>query len=147
MVERLTQLCLMQDAGSYAEIAAVLSQEFTGEPFSKNSCIGQVHRLRITNGHPPGFKRGESKPKQPKSKPVKADERPGRKRKTLERAAPTPLPVQKHKSGTVPLIELRHGDCHWPYGNRPFLFCGDPARDASQYCPMHHALAYTKPQR
>ena len=122
-----------------------MSREFTGETFTKNACIGQAHRLKITNGHPPGDRRQPVKPKPPKL--VKADERPGRKRPTKERAAPTPLPKQPHKSGTVPLVELRYSDCHWPYGDGPFLFCGDPAREASRYCEVHHALARGKPTR
>ena len=43
------------------------------------------------------------------------------------------------------LLDLEHGECRWPFGDGPFLFCGDPAQDNSSYCSGHHAIAWVKP--
>jgi GcrA cell cycle regulator len=37
----------------------------------------------------------------------------------------------------VSLVDLQSGDCHWPYGDGPFTFCGCAAVEAKPYCPQH----------
>lgn len=38
--------------------------------------------------------------------------------------------------------QLQNGDCKWPYGDGPFLFCGHPAIEGRPYCRGHCAIAY-----
>jgi hypothetical protein len=42
------------------------------------------------------------------------------------------------------LLELEGGDCRYPFGDGPFLFCGDPAQDKSSYCSGHHEICFNK---
>jgi hypothetical protein len=140
MINRLTQLCLMQDAARYSEIAEVLSREFATE-VTKNACIGCAYRVKISNGHKPGRHGTPKPPQKPKRKPP--DERPGRKRATAEKAAPTLPPQQSHLLGRVPFMELRYGDCRWPFGNSPYLFCGDTVDGHGPYCRTHRVLSTT----
>lgn len=39
------------------------------------------------------------------------------------------------------LMELEPGQCRWPHGDGPFLFCGHPVEGQS-YCSYHCRLAY-----
>lgn len=43
------------------------------------------------------------------------------------------------------LFELEDNDCRYPYGNGPYLFCGDPKQEQSSYCSHHHSVCWVKP--
>lgn len=43
------------------------------------------------------------------------------------------------------LVELEDNDCRFPFGEGPFLFCGDPVQGKSSYCAHHHAICYSPP--
>ncbi len=142
MVDRFTALCLMRDAGSYVVIAATLTAEF-GIHVTKNACIGKARRLGVTNGN--GHDRhAASRRKKPKPKPrKKPNERPGRKPVTSERAAPTPPPPSVSLPGQLSLFQLGPRDCHWPYGDGPFTFCGAATHQTGgPYCSEHHRVAF-----
>ena len=64
-------------------------------------------------------------------------------------ATPPPAePVRLRCVGVSPrlvsLIELKPGDCRYPYGGdkdgEPIVFCGHPRRDGSSYCTPHFHL-------
>jgi len=42
------------------------------------------------------------------------------------------------------LVALQPGQCKWPHGDGPFVFCGHPADAGEAYCPAHRARA-TRP--
>lgn len=46
----------------------------------------------------------------------------------------------------VSLEDLRRGECRYPYGDGPFLFCGHLKLEGSSYCPEHHALCTEAPR-
>ena len=54
--------------------------------------------------------------------------------KAPEKAAlrePTPSPILR--------------ECQWPVTNaRPWLFCGDPTKPGSSWCPRHHAIVFQR---
>jgi GcrA cell cycle regulator len=39
------------------------------------------------------------------------------------------------------LLDLEPGNCRWPFGNGPFLFCGHPSMEGSKYCTPHFYLS------
>lgn len=41
----------------------------------------------------------------------------------------------------VPLHELGPTQCHWPYGEGPYTFCGREKEVERVYCAAHQALA------
>lgn len=47
---------------------------------------------------------------------------------------------------SVTLDELQPDECRYPYGDGPFLFCGNPQQPDSSYCAGHHRLCWQKPQ-
>lgn len=38
------------------------------------------------------------------------------------------------------LLDLESGDCRYPFGDGPIVFCGHPAVDGSSYCLPHKIL-------
>jgi len=58
-----------------------------------------------------------------------------------------PEPVADVVPLLVPLVDLHAGDCRWPLGDGPFVFCALPALEGSSYCRAHHALATRAPYR
>ena len=50
----------------------------------------------------------------------------------------------------VPLIELKHNSCRYPYDRdveRGYLFCGLTKMSSTPYCPEHTELSYIPPDR
>ena len=43
------------------------------------------------------------------------------------------------------LVDLEKHDCRFPFGENPFLFCGEVKRDDSSYCDFHHRICWVKP--
>lgn len=44
----------------------------------------------------------------------------------------------------VPLLDLEHDMCRWAYGDRDFLFCGEPVKQGTAWCPTHYAVVYNR---
>lgn len=105
---------------------------------TRNAVIGRVHRLglslrgigktppvarpRITN--PIGTRKISRKP------PVV---RPPLEEIKLRCAAVEPM----HRN----LMDMRRGQCRWPFGSGPYLFCGHPIAHGSSYCEAHFLLS------
>lgn len=53
-------------------------------------------------------------------------------------AAWLPLPGTTPK----PLAEHQYGECKWPIGEAPMLFCCAPALEEKPWCAAHDAMAY-----
>lgn len=45
----------------------------------------------------------------------------------------------------VPLDKLTSGQCRWPFGDGPFVFCGVRVQFGRSYCEEHHAMAWKNP--
>lgn len=56
----------------------------------------------------------------------------------------SPVPDEP-KSRDLTILTLNLGQCRWPHGDGPILFCGAPT-DGSTYCTHHHARAYQPPE-
>lgn len=61
-------------------------------------------------------------------------------------AAPDLCPAAGGKGEPPPLglalADLEPGQCKWPHGDGPFVFCGHPAVAGEAYCPAHKARAF-----
>lgn len=59
-------------------------------------------------------------------------------------------PVEIKLADVVPLNvsldDLQPHECRYPYGDGPFLFCGNPVEGESSYCAAHHRLCWQKPR-
>lgn len=44
------------------------------------------------------------------------------------------------------LEDLKRGECRYPYGDGPFLFCGHSATEGSSYCAPHKQLTSEPPR-
>lgn len=116
--------------------------------FTRNAVIGKIHRLGLngrvyasrkktpeeaeaSRAHKTEYRR-DYRAKQRASLPAKPS-RPVRPDVCLE---VTPR--------NLDLLELTPGDCHWPYGDGPFTFCGSPILHGS-YCASHYFASVGPP--
>jgi GcrA cell cycle regulator len=147
---------LFAEGLSFAQIAAKLHGEFgAAATYSRNSCIGRAHRLRLSQA---------DKPK--KAPPPRPWEDEGKSRRTYLRhkqieAGNYVRPQYKPRvkvpafacdpvsglrvADVVPLhltlLELEPGQCRWPYGDSPYTFCGCQQFAGFSYCEPHQALS------
>jgi hypothetical protein len=101
---------------------------------TRNTVSSRAKRLGLG-----GRKRGrKARPHaRPKDVQLKSTRR-GRPRRAVESHA-----VDTYPSLAIPFLDLKPGQCRWPHGEGPFLFCGHAVRDElSSYCPHHHSVAY-----
>lgn len=59
-------------------------------------------------------------------------------------ARPTNSDVAAGEFLGLDLLDLDFGQCRYPQGDGPVLFCGQPARNGSPYCDRHHKLCHTR---
>lgn len=101
------------------------------QPKGAQGPAAQAARKRLIDGKPP--------------KPGKQPTRPHVKPPTPDLPlAPAWLPLP----GTTPrpLEQHRTGECLWPVGQNPTLFCCADVKDDGNWCPTHRALGY-KPRQ
>jgi GcrA cell cycle regulator len=105
---------------------------------TRNAAIGRAHRLYL----PP--KRDKSAPRKPRNRSPnrsKAEPRISKRRMAMtfkdKLACPDSQPV-----GTKSLLDLAPDECRWPFGDRPYTFCGRKAVDELPYCAGHARIAY-----
>jgi GcrA cell cycle regulator len=101
---------------------------------TRNAVIGKLSRLGLTMKN--GFARkvnGTSKSMRVTRGEVLAAV--PQQRKERPAADVTPLHVD--------LLDLQPGQCHYPYGDGPFTFCGCPVGDGLAYCEPHHRITHT----
>ena len=63
----------------------------------------------------------------------------------FERTETEPLRCVEIEPRHLSLVDLGHGDCHYPYGGdeegEVITFCGHPRRPGSSYCTPHFHLS------
>lgn len=42
----------------------------------------------------------------------------------------------------IDLDDLKNSQCHYPYGEGPYTFCGHSVKEKSPYCMDHHAICF-----
>ena len=109
---------------------------------TRNAVIGKVNRLGLTRD----FHASPKAHPKPKHRPQKRVQW----KPSVRLPAPEPI-IEADATGDLPLIgagvallDLRSGQCRWPYGDGPFVFCGRPTRDI--YCARHARIAYQPAQ-
>lgn len=140
------------DGLSYAQAAALLG-------CNREAIAGVVSRARKSatpiksnSGlrNQKGVHKGKQKPKGSPNRRVKIPRRP---HQGLTNLVPLGAPAEPYVpppgawdalpgSSPVPLAELAHGACKWAIGDRPMLFCAEPAQEGKSYCPTHCDWAY-----
>jgi hypothetical protein len=120
---------------------------------SRNAVIGQAHRLGWSHmprrQRPPTSKaRRLLGPTLPFPEPPESPPKPKRVRKPRPQM-PQMRPDLRPRDppiGSFTLLDLRHGQCRWPEGERPpFRYCGARVLEFSSYCEPHHSRAHHGP--
>lgn len=132
---------------TFSQLARCLNEQF-GTTYSRNSVIGAASRngLRSTSG----WKTGISPIQQVRQVAIPARPKRSHHRKPVAIFKPAPIlvtceDVTKLRDAPVEplnltLADLQFGQCHWPYGDSPFVFCGHKIFDG-YYCLAHHLLS------
>jgi len=117
---------------------------------TRNSIIGKLHRLGLTiqqkSEHHPKT-RGLIKPKRERKARrsiLKVIDGGAAGLRLVKRTASTvePLRCVEVEPLNLSIDEIGRGQCRYPYGDGPFLFCGHPVHEGSSYCMAHHDLCW-----
>lgn len=130
--ERIAHLTELWSAGwTASRIAAELG-------CSRNAVLGKRMRLGLPKREKDAWRQalGDRRQKQ----------RPALKRVVWRPKPRLAYPRLDDPSGQIEplhltLLDLRDGQCRWPYGEGPFTFCGCTTLIGSSYCPTHAAAA------
>jgi GcrA cell cycle regulator len=131
---------------SASRIASLLGGFDHCDDGGRNAVIGKVHRLKLAGRETAASSRLPMAGK-------KADGVAGSKGKRAERTPRAPSPPDEPPrpaepvSLNIPIIELRPGQCKWPHGDGPFLFCGHAVEAGTVYCAYHKRIAYRPAER
>lgn len=142
--DRVTRLRrLWRDGWTAARIAA----EF-GPSISRSAVLGKVHRLGLSASRRQamGCPAAEATPAAGRPGETLAAGSGGSKPPSRPEAAssPRPAPAADLPSGGLGLLDLRRGQCRWPYGpdRGVTTFCGRPVSRGA-YCRGHAGVGYS----
>jgi GcrA cell cycle regulator len=128
-IERLKEL--WADGYSGSEVA-----ERMGEGLTRCAILGKVHRLGLRRG--PRMKVARLLVKKPPKKVAPREV----SRPEMPPMRPDLRPPEPTAPGTLSLLDLRPGQCHWPTGDSvPYTFCAAPQEAGSSYCEIHHRMS------
>ncbi|MCK5285007.1 MAG: gcrA cell cycle regulator family protein [Alphaproteobacteria bacterium] len=119
------RVALLKKLWGEGKTAAEIAKELGG--VTRNAVIGKAHRLKLSNRVSPIQQNKKPVPKPPEKKPE------------------IPVIQNNKKKKTIPLIDLKGGECRWPLGDpreENFGFCGEQALAGLPYCAEHAKLAY-----
>lgn len=119
-----------RNAGSYNDIAGFLNERF-GTNYSRNATIAKATRMGLENE---GAKKMPAQYNQRRARPAPRLQPPVVNREEVALRCIEIVPRN------LTLSELQPNDCRYPYGDRPYLFCGHPKMDGSSYCVPHFHL-------
>jgi len=143
--ERVELLRQFNDKGSNADIAKWINEQ-AGTSFTRNAIIGKRMRLGLIQVREPKS-RAESRQGKYSKRVLRSDFKRGHPRPadfgTLFDIANMPLPPEFLG---IPLEKLTDKTCKYPRGDSPFVFCGQPSKEDSSYCPHCHSLCYQRPE-
>lgn len=117
---------------------------------TKNVIVGKISRLGWANKIPrkPKLEHVSREDKALRQRRAHGDRRMSNKlrysqrpRLKIVKQGPAAEPVGEFLN--IGLLDLEPGQCRYAQGDElPYLFCGQPAKDESSYCPTHHGLCY-----
>lgn len=129
--------------------ASQIAKHFSG--LSRSAVIGKCRRL--------GLSLGDIQPNRPVREPKpRKQRRPSAKPVfnfgSLFGAYPSDEPAKPYVpkateivTVAMPLLMLTDHRCKFAEGDGPFLFCGQPVKPGTSYCPGHCSIVYLKPER
>lgn len=119
---------LLTDPAGYSHymIAAKINAKF-GTDYTRNSVIGRFHRMKVKREGVVKAKKPRAKETKPRQARLSIAVREEIKRIRCEAVEPL----------HVSLFDLNTNNCHWPYGDGPFTFCGHP-KFQGLYCATHY---------
>lgn len=116
---------------------------------SRNQVIGKIHRLPDIPKRQTKRPVNHNKAKRPRRRDqpnlIFAKRRRDRSA-AVHRPEIRPQDVPVPESLGLPLLDLKAGQCRYPYGEGPYLFCGHPTRSESSFCMAHHFICH-QPKR
>jgi len=141
---------MLTDGLSRGEIAEVLSGRL-GRHITRNAVCGVVDRHIAENERPPPKARAP-KPMPSKRKRNVHNPAGSPNKRYVSGHGPRPTPI-KPPPPPVPLpppllarnldiMQLKDGDCRYPYGSGPYTFCGLATQPGSSYCRYHHRACW-----
>lgn len=136
---------MLVQGASFAEITIELNRKF-GTTRTRNATLGKAHRLGICSKHIQVNRGAGRRPSDPNQVKKRATVRTARvKFKPAEPMVNDVGGVVKLRDAPVEplhigLLELTSENCHYPYGDERFTFCGHKALESFPYCAPHVAL-------
>ncbi|MGY3615709.1 GcrA family cell cycle regulator [Bradyrhizobium sp. USDA 10063] len=128
---------LHRDGVEFSAIARILTEEF-GVPITKNQALGKARRMSLPRRRldlAPS-----ATPKPAKSAEPETPETP--EPTELEPLPTTTLPRKALRCEHLPILALNPGECRFPSGEYPYVFCRQPQVAGSAYCARHFARAF-----
>jgi hypothetical protein len=133
---------------SFSEIAKAINSRFNTN-YSRNAALGRARRMGLAGEERPLSLPGAEAPTLQKiGEPRSIEPRilalhwPA---PVFERVKPKKLRCARVEPRHLSLIDLKHGDCRYPYGGdeegEAITFCGHPRRTGSSYCTPHFHLS------
>lgn len=109
----------------------------TGSSLTRNSVISKIHRMGLAKPATPA--NTQNRPRKPRNRKISPE------RIVVDLFADA-LPSPDFLG--VPWLEaVDSKTCMYPEGDGAhMLFCGQPRKDESKYCPGHHAICWVKPR-
>lgn len=110
-----------------------------GGGLTRLSVIGKWHRLGLKRGRKNTYRRPASLPDR---KPTVCSI--SRWSAFSIESKPQAIPAEPEVDVValhITFEELSSTNCHWPYGNGPFTFCGHASVDGKPYCRAHHKVS------
>lgn len=72
-------------------------------------------------------------------------------RQRVRKSARKPALIVIDKNFSPPLrkslFDLGKNECHYPFGDKNFAFCGYPTADNQSFCAVHHQMCWVSPTR
>jgi GcrA cell cycle regulator len=134
------------DGESASRIAFLLGGFEHCDDGGRNAVIGKVHRLKLA-GRETAVASRSPRPRETADRAVwNKDKRTERTPPALSSPGVPPRPVEP-VSLDIPITDLRPGQCKWPHGDGPFLFCGHTSEAGAVYCAFHKRIAYRPAER
>jgi GcrA cell cycle regulator len=111
---------------------------------SRNSVIGKIHRLGLTDSDRKRRVTSMRNPRTAAAQLLKTEQEVSNEATRGCQAEISPKTVRFSPMApfTLSLLELKPGQCRWPEGDRaPYRFCGAEQVFGSSYCEEHRRLS------
>lgn len=135
-----SNIALLRELWAENKLSASQISAQLGCGISRNAVLGQVHRLGLESHQKPFVKGGKRRQEQ--------RQRKIRKPREWKPPAPPPVRVIEIPPLNIGFFDLEPSHCRYPANeDNPFLFCGHTKQADSSYCPHHHRLCHTTPEK